>query len=193
MRWQRGRSCRPSWKGPAGCRPYPMRPARAPAAILPPRGPGDCRLRSVHARRGGRGPGRATGAPRPSAGRRWAARGVRVTAALKRLVVVGNGMAGVACVEQILKHAPQFEITIFGDETHVNYNRILLSSVLAGEKASRRDRAQRARVVPARTTSSCASACGSSDVDPEREDRHRRRRQRHAVRQAAAGHRQHAR
>ncbi len=53
---------------------------------------------------------------------------------MERLIVVGNGMAGVACVEQILKHAPKFEITIFGDETHVNYNRILLSSVLAGEK-----------------------------------------------------------
>src|SRR5207249_2131683 len=44
-------------------------------------------------------------------------------------------MAGVACVEQILRHAPKFEITIFGDETHVNYNRILLSSVLAGERS----------------------------------------------------------
>src|SRR5579872_4946144 len=55
---------------------------------------------------------------------------------MKKLVVVGNGMAGVACVEQILKHAPKFEISIFGDETHVNYNRILLSSVLAGEKSS---------------------------------------------------------
>src|SRR5215831_4824824 len=44
-------------------------------------------------------------------------------------------MAGVACVEQILRHAPKFQITIFGDETHVNYNRILLSSVLAGEKS----------------------------------------------------------
>jgi NAD(P)H-dependent nitrite reductase large subunit len=55
---------------------------------------------------------------------------------MKRLVVVGNGMAGVACVEQILKHAPRFDITIFGDETHVNYNRILLSSVLAGEKGN---------------------------------------------------------
>ncbi|HKV63671.1 MAG TPA: nitrite reductase large subunit NirB [Candidatus Acidoferrum sp.] len=55
---------------------------------------------------------------------------------MQKLVVVGNGMAGVACVEQILKHAPKFEITIFGDETHVNYNRILLSSVLAGEKAA---------------------------------------------------------
>jgi nitrite reductase (NADH) large subunit len=55
---------------------------------------------------------------------------------MKRLVVVGNGMAGMACVEQILKHAPQFHITVFGDETHVNYNRIMLSSVLAGEKAA---------------------------------------------------------
>ena len=55
---------------------------------------------------------------------------------MKRLVVVGNGMAGVACVEQILKHRPDFEITIFGDETHANYNRILLSMVLAGEKSA---------------------------------------------------------
>ncbi|MEO7143500.1 MAG: nitrite reductase large subunit NirB [Bryobacteraceae bacterium] len=54
---------------------------------------------------------------------------------MQRLVVVGNGMAGIACVEQILKHAPKFDIVIFGDETHTNYNRILLSSVLAGEKS----------------------------------------------------------
>jgi nitrite reductase (NADH) large subunit len=54
---------------------------------------------------------------------------------MQKLVVVGNGMAGVACVEQILRHSPKFQITIFGDETHVNYNRILLSSVLAGEKS----------------------------------------------------------
>src|SRR5688572_19652922 len=55
---------------------------------------------------------------------------------MKQLVVIGNGMAGVACVEQILKYSPKFEITVFGDETHVNYNRILLSSVLAGGKAT---------------------------------------------------------
>ena len=54
---------------------------------------------------------------------------------MKQLIVIGNGMAGVACIEQILKHQPTFEITVFGDETHVNYNRILLSSVLAGEKS----------------------------------------------------------
>ena len=55
---------------------------------------------------------------------------------MTKLVVVGNGMAGVACVEQILKYRPNIDITIFGDETHVNYNRILLSSVLAGEKSA---------------------------------------------------------
>jgi nitrite reductase (NADH) large subunit len=53
---------------------------------------------------------------------------------MQKLIVIGNGMAGVACVEQILRHEPQFDITIFGDETHVNYNRILLSAVLAGER-----------------------------------------------------------
>jgi nitrite reductase [NAD(P)H] large subunit len=55
---------------------------------------------------------------------------------MSRLVVVGNGMAGMACVEQILKHGPKFQITVFGDETHVNYNRVMLSSVLAGEKCA---------------------------------------------------------
>lgn len=53
----------------------------------------------------------------------------------ERLVVVGNGMAGVACVEQVLRHASKFDITIFGNETSVNYNRIMLSAVLAGEKS----------------------------------------------------------
>src|SRR5579863_8326041 len=55
---------------------------------------------------------------------------------MEKLVVVGNGMAGTACVEQILKYAKKFDITICGDETHVNYNRIMLSSVLAGEKSA---------------------------------------------------------
>ena len=55
---------------------------------------------------------------------------------MKKLVVVGNGMAGVACVEQILKRSRDFDITIFGEETHVNYNRILLSTLLAGEKSA---------------------------------------------------------
>ena len=53
---------------------------------------------------------------------------------MEELVMIGNGMAGVACLEQILKHKTKFDITIFGDETHANYNRILLSSVLAGER-----------------------------------------------------------
>ena len=54
----------------------------------------------------------------------------------QQLVVIGNGMAGVSCVEQILKQPHDFDITIFGDETHVHYHRILLSLVLAGEDSA---------------------------------------------------------
>lgn len=52
-----------------------------------------------------------------------------------RLVVVGNGMAGMRTVEELLALAPElYDITVFGAEPHGNYNRILLSPVLAGEK-----------------------------------------------------------
>ena len=52
----------------------------------------------------------------------------------KKLVVVGNGMAAMRTVEELLKLAPDaYEITVFGAEPHGNYNRILLSPVLAGE------------------------------------------------------------
>ena len=50
-----------------------------------------------------------------------------------RLVVIGNGMAGARLVEDVVARAPDaFEITIFGEEPYGNYNRILLSGVLAG-------------------------------------------------------------
>src|SRR5580765_4468841 len=54
----------------------------------------------------------------------------------KRLVVIGNGMAGARTVEEILGRggADQFEITMFGDEPYGNYNRIMLSHVLSGEQ-----------------------------------------------------------
>jgi nitrite reductase (NADH) large subunit len=52
------------------------------------------------------------------------------------LVVVGNGMAGMRTVEELLKLAPDaYDITVFGAEPHGNYNRILLSPVLSGEKS----------------------------------------------------------
>jgi nitrite reductase (NADH) large subunit len=52
-----------------------------------------------------------------------------------KLVVVGNGMAGVRTLEELLKIAPElYEITVFGAEPHPNYNRIMLSPVLAGEQ-----------------------------------------------------------
>ena len=52
-----------------------------------------------------------------------------------RLVVIGNGMAGIRTIEELLALAPNhYEITVFGAEPHPNYNRILLSPVLAGEQ-----------------------------------------------------------
>src|SRR5215210_2853549 len=58
-----------------------------------------------------------------------------MTVSSQRLVVVGNGMIGLRTVEEALKRAPgRYDITVFGAEPHPNYNRILLSSVLAGDK-----------------------------------------------------------
>ncbi|OZB44268.1 MAG: nitrite reductase large subunit [Thiomonas sp. 15-66-11] len=52
-----------------------------------------------------------------------------------KLVLVGNGMAGVRALEELLKLAPDlYDITVFGAEPYPNYNRILLSPVLAGEQ-----------------------------------------------------------
>ncbi|BDI32130.1 hypothetical protein CCAX7_41810 [Capsulimonas corticalis] len=55
----------------------------------------------------------------------------------KKLVVIGNGMAGARTVEEILQRggAAQYEISIIGDEPHGNYNRILLSNVLNGAQS----------------------------------------------------------
>ena len=51
-----------------------------------------------------------------------------------QLVVVGNGMAGVRTLEELIAAVPdRYNITVFGAEPHPNYNRILLSPVLSGE------------------------------------------------------------
>jgi len=53
----------------------------------------------------------------------------------EKLVVIGNGMAGMRTIEDLLDQAPDlYDITVFGSEPYGNYNRILLSPVLAGEK-----------------------------------------------------------
>ncbi len=52
-----------------------------------------------------------------------------------KLVVIGNGMAGMRTVEALIKRAPDlYDITVFGDEPYPNYNRIMLSPVLANEQ-----------------------------------------------------------
>ncbi len=52
----------------------------------------------------------------------------------RRLVMVGNGMAGARTIEEILERGggEQFDVTVFGAEPHASYNRILLSNLLAG-------------------------------------------------------------
>src|SRR5689334_9653462 len=55
----------------------------------------------------------------------------------EHLIVIGNGMAGMRTIEELLKqiNGGRFRVTVFGAEPHVNYNRIMLSSVLAGDKS----------------------------------------------------------
>lgn len=54
-----------------------------------------------------------------------------------KLVVIGNGMAGIKCVEEIVRLSPDaYEITVFGSEPRPNYNRILLSKVLQGSASN---------------------------------------------------------
>ncbi|MBX5460209.1 MAG: nitrite reductase small subunit NirD [Steroidobacteraceae bacterium] len=76
---------------------------------------------------------------RVEAGQVWvdasALQPARTPAKRRRLVVIGNGMAGMRTVEELLALAPDaYDIVVFGAEPHGNYNRILLSPVLAGEK-----------------------------------------------------------
>ncbi|MEJ2142768.1 MAG: FAD-dependent oxidoreductase, partial [Gammaproteobacteria bacterium] len=53
----------------------------------------------------------------------------------EKLVVIGNGMAGIRTIEELLKIDPlTYDITVFGAEPYGNYNRIMLSPVLCGEK-----------------------------------------------------------
>ncbi len=53
----------------------------------------------------------------------------------RNLILIGNGMAGMRTLEELLKLAPEkYHITVFGEEPYGNYNRIMLSPVLAREK-----------------------------------------------------------
>lgn len=52
-----------------------------------------------------------------------------------KLVLIGNGLAGMRCLEDLLDMAPdRYEVTVIGEEPWGNYNRIMLSPVLSGEK-----------------------------------------------------------
>jgi energy-coupling factor transporter ATP-binding protein EcfA2 len=103
-----------------------------PAAAAQPRGAG--RRRALRALpQGGAGlPVHAPGHVEEGRPHEAPTRGV---AGAAEAGVVGNGMAGVRTLEELLKIAPDlYDITVFGAEPHPNYNRILLSPVLAGEQ-----------------------------------------------------------
>src|SRR5690606_7228113 len=80
---------------------------------------------------------RPSGPPRPSRAIRAKAEVPESKAAMtERLVVIGNGMAAGRVLETLLDEAPgRFDVTVFGAEPRANYNRILLSPVLSGEKS----------------------------------------------------------
>lgn len=53
----------------------------------------------------------------------------------QNLIVIGNGMSGARTIENLLKITKdKYNITIFGDEPHYNYNRIMLSYLVSGKK-----------------------------------------------------------
>src|SRR6218665_1014029 len=53
----------------------------------------------------------------------------------EKLVVIGNGMSGLRTIEDLLEiDKNKYDITIYGEEPHVNYNRIMLSYILSTEK-----------------------------------------------------------
>ncbi len=61
--------------------------------------------------------------------------GAKIAAQRQRLAVIGNGMAAMRVVEELLRIAPElYDIAVFGSEKQGNYNRILLSPLLAGDK-----------------------------------------------------------
>ena len=92
------------------------------------------------------------------------------------LVMVGNGMAGVRTLEELLKIAPDlYDITVFGAEPHPNYNRILLSPVLAGEQTVDQIVLNPLTGTPS-TASRCTPARGHADRPREA---HRGGRRRH--------------
>ena len=52
---------------------------------------------------------------------------------MKRLVVVGNGMAACRLLEELTRLAPDlYQITVVGDEPFAGYNRVMLSPLLGG-------------------------------------------------------------
>ena len=55
---------------------------------------------------------------------------------MRRVVIVGNGMAGARVADELLRRDTSLRVTVLGAEPQPAYNRILLSDVLAGKRAT---------------------------------------------------------
>ena len=76
-----------------------------------------------------------------------------------KLVMIGNGMAGVRTLEELLKLTNElYDITVFGAEPHPNYNRILLSPCWPASSSSKRSCSTTSTGTPRMTSTSCSSA-----------------------------------
>merc|ERR1712000_773345 len=61
----------------------------------------------------------------------------KMTSGRQRLVVVGLGMVGIAFIEKVLKYdarTREYDITVLGEESHLAYNRVGLTSFLGHRK-----------------------------------------------------------
>ena len=103
-----------------------------------------------------------------------------------RVVVIGNGMAGARVAAEVHARSDDAKVTVLGAEPHPAYNRILLSSVLAGKV----DEPTWRCTEPPPTASTCASACRSPRSTGRPAGRPLRNGEADRVRPAGAGHRQ---
>ena len=82
---------------------------------------------------------------------------------MRRIVVIGDGMVGSRFTADIVAADPDAHVTVLGKEPHAAYNRVLLSSVVAGSKSAE----LLAIAPPAHPRVSILTGVGAASIDPE--------------------------
>src|SRR6187200_110362 len=84
-------------------------------------------------------------------------------ARMRRIVVIGDGMVGSRFTADIVAADPDAHVTVLGKEPHAAYNRVLLSSVVAGSKSPE----LLSIAQPAHARVSILTGVGAASIDPE--------------------------